>query len=84
MRRHPSEQYVPSFCIALICAGLGEDEEMFQWFERAYEERSSWMFALKVEPMFNKYRSAPRFHKLLAQIGLVPQSGKTMKPKSPS
>jgi len=83
LRRHPSEQYVPSFCIAVICAGLGEDEEMYQWFERAYEERSSWMFALKVEPLFNRYRLTPRFHKLLAKIGLVSPSGKTPTPTSP-
>jgi hypothetical protein len=84
LSRRPSEQYVPSFCIAVICAGLGEDEEMFQRFERAYEERSSWMFALKVEPMFNRYRSTPRFDKLLAQIGLSSRSGKITAPISPS
>ncbi len=84
LSQHPSEQYVPSFCIAVICAGLGEDEEMFQRFERAYEERSSWMFALKVEPMFNRYRSTPRFDKLLAQIGLISRSGKITPPMPPS
>lgn len=66
-----SARYVPTFCMALICAGLGQTHEMFEWLTKAYNERSSWVFALNVEPLFNEYRREPRFRDLVHRIGLM-------------
>ncbi len=65
-------QYVPSFSIATIFAGLGEKDQAFVWLRKAFEERSSWLLSLKVEPMFDSFRSDPRFQDLLRSIGLPP------------
>jgi eukaryotic-like serine/threonine-protein kinase len=70
LQNHPPEQYISSFCMAIICAGLGDTADMFDWLAKAYEERSSWLFAIKVEPMFHSYRSESRFINLISRIGL--------------
>jgi len=54
-------QYAPAYGIALIYAGLGEREQMFEWLKRAYEERCTSMAYLKVDPALNNYRSDPKF-----------------------
>jgi DNA-binding winged helix-turn-helix (wHTH) protein/TolB-like protein len=54
-------QYVPAYGIALIYAGLGETDHVCEWLHRAYEERSTSMAYLKVDPALKNYRSEPRF-----------------------
>jgi DNA-binding winged helix-turn-helix (wHTH) protein/TolB-like protein/Flp pilus assembly protein TadD len=54
-------QYVPAYGIALIYAGLGERGQMFEWLKRAYDERSTSMAYLKVDPALSRYRSDPQF-----------------------
>jgi hypothetical protein len=68
LRQRAPEQYVPSFCMAVICAGLGDGVQMYEWLDKAFDERSSWLFALRVEPMFNASRSQPRFAELVKRI----------------
>lgn len=67
-----NRRYVSPYSIALIYAGLGERERepAFAWLEKAYEDRSSLMIYLKVEPMLDSLRSDPRFADLLHRIGL--------------
>jgi serine/threonine-protein kinase len=64
------QQYVSPYEIAIIYAGLGEKELVFEWLERAYEDRSSWLTFLKVEPSFDKLHSDPRFVDLVKRVGL--------------
>ena len=63
-------QYVSPYEVAIIYAGLGEKELVFEWLERAYEERSSWLTFLKVEPSFDELRSDTRFVNLVRRVGL--------------
>jgi tetratricopeptide (TPR) repeat protein len=63
-------QYVSPYEIAIIYAGLGERDLVFEWLERAYEDRSSWLTFLKVEPSFDKLHSDPRFVDLVKRVGL--------------
>jgi hypothetical protein len=65
-----NRRYVSPYSIALIYTGLGEKEQAFAWLEKAYEDRSSLMIYLKVEPMLDSLRSDPRFTDLLHRIGL--------------
>jgi tetratricopeptide (TPR) repeat protein len=64
-------RYVPSFDVALIYAGLGDDDSAFGWLEKAYQERSSWMAYLKIEPRLDSLRSDQRFSDLLKRVGLA-------------
>ena len=62
--------YIDPYSVALIYTGLGEKDRAFEWLGRAYEERSSWLNHLKVEPGFDSVRSDPRFTELLKKVGL--------------
>jgi hypothetical protein len=64
------QEYVPADAIALIYAGLGENDEAFAWLEKAYDEHSFSMTWLKVEPSWDSLRSDPRFADLLRRMGL--------------
>jgi DNA-binding winged helix-turn-helix (wHTH) protein/TolB-like protein/Tfp pilus assembly protein PilF len=59
--RRSKSHYVPAYGIALIYARLGERDAMFDWMKRAYEEHSTSMAYLKVDPAFNAFHSDPRF-----------------------
>ncbi len=62
--------YVDPYWIALIYVGLGDKDRAFEWLGRAYEEPSSWLTSLKVEPQWDSVRSDPRFAALLKKVGL--------------
>ncbi|HEU5182458.1 MAG TPA: protein kinase [Candidatus Polarisedimenticolia bacterium] len=61
--------YVPSYMIALIHAGLGETDEAFEWLEKAFQERSTVLAYLGVDPRLGSLRSDPRFGDLLRRTG---------------
>jgi tetratricopeptide (TPR) repeat protein len=72
LRRERAKQgYVPPFYFALIYAGLGEKDDAFEWLGKAYDERSSFLVWLSVDPVFDSLRSDPRFTDLLRRIGLA-------------
>jgi hypothetical protein len=50
--------------------GLGDNDEAFAWFERAYEEQSNILIYIKVSPWFDPLRGDPRFQDLVRRVGL--------------
>lgn len=64
--------YVPSYWIAMVHIGLGDKREAFDWLDRAFQERSSWLAWSGVEPRFDTLRSDPRFTGLMAKMRLKP------------
>ncbi len=66
------DTYVDPYFIAEIHAALGERDQAFADLEIAYNQRSSSLVWLKVEPKFDSLRSDPRFSDLLMRIGLRP------------
>ena len=63
--------YVPSYDIALICAGLGWKDQALGYLSQAYQERSGWMTYLNVDPRLDPLRSDPRFIDLLHRVRLT-------------
>lgn len=61
-------RYISPFSLALVSAGLGDDDRAFALLERAYEERSDNMAILRVYPLLERLRSDRRFAKLLARV----------------
>jgi hypothetical protein len=49
---------------------LGNYDEAFVWFERAYEQREGILQWLKVHPFFDPVRNHPRFKQLQRRVGL--------------
>jgi tetratricopeptide (TPR) repeat protein len=67
-----TEQYVPSYWIALVYTSMGNKDDAMKYLERAFLERSSWLVWANVEPRFDLLRSNARFTSLLARIGFKP------------
>jgi tetratricopeptide (TPR) repeat protein len=64
------QRYVPSSALVFIYLGLGEHDKVFEWLDRAYNERDALLPWLKVMPEFDSVRSDPRFQDLLRRLGL--------------
>jgi Tfp pilus assembly protein PilF len=63
--------YVPAYFAATIHAGLGDKDRAFEWLEKAYEEHSTLMSYLKMDPRLDSLRSDRRFNDLLGRVGLA-------------
>ncbi|PYQ58282.1 MAG: hypothetical protein DMF58_15865 [Acidobacteria bacterium] len=66
--RASRERYVPSYFIALIYVALGEQNEAFAYLEKSFDERSSAMTLLPIEPALDPIRSDSRFADLLRRV----------------
>jgi serine/threonine-protein kinase len=70
LKRLSRNSYVPPYHVAAVYAGLGNKEQALDWLDRAYEDRSTWMNGIKVDPLFASLRREPRFIALLKRMGL--------------
>jgi TolB-like protein len=60
----------PAILVAHILAKLGEASQMFEWLQRSVEQRSTPIYLVVLSEEFRPFRSDPRFHSILASIGL--------------
>jgi tetratricopeptide (TPR) repeat protein len=67
-----SRQFVPSYSIALIYAGLGDRDRTLEWLRKACEEHPGDIVFLNVDPALDSLHSDPRFQDLVRRIGLTP------------
>ena len=59
--------------IALVHFGLEDRKRVFEWLDKAYEQRDWAMsFFLSVDPLWDQLRSDPRFTELLKKMKLEP------------
>jgi tetratricopeptide (TPR) repeat protein len=65
-----AHRYVPPVYFAAIHAGLGDEAAAFEWLERAFADRSSWLVFLRVEPWWDRLRANARFELLLQRMRL--------------
>jgi hypothetical protein len=62
------EAYVPSYVIALVYAGLGNNDHAITWLQKAYEDRSTSIAFLKLDPELTSLHSDPRFEQLSQRV----------------
>jgi TolB-like protein/DNA-binding winged helix-turn-helix (wHTH) protein/Tfp pilus assembly protein PilF len=72
LRKVKERRAVDSLCFTVAYLGLRNNDEALHWLEKAYQEHSSSLTALKVDPTYDPLRSDPRFQELLRRIGLAP------------
>jgi len=70
LKRLGKRRYVSSYDLALVYVGLGEKHRALELLEGAFQERSSWMVHLNVDPRLDSLRDEPRFKDLLRLVGL--------------
>ena len=63
-------QQISPYNIALSYAGLGDKKTTFVWLERAFDQRSRSLWGLKVNPMWDSFKSESQFKSLLERMGL--------------
>jgi tetratricopeptide (TPR) repeat protein len=62
--------YVPPTFIAAVYAGLGKNDQAFQWLEKAYNERDEGLIYLNSAAPWRRLSSDPRFASLVRRVGL--------------
>jgi hypothetical protein len=66
---------VPSYQIALVYAGLNDKDKAFESLESAFEERSTLLTYLKMDPRFDSLRGDPRFKAMLRRLNFLEEPG---------
>jgi len=61
----------PTAFLTLAYAGMGDKEKLFTCLQKAFSERSNSLTALRVDPIYDAFRSDPRFQVLLRRVGLT-------------
>jgi hypothetical protein len=49
---------------------LGDNQQAFEWLERAYQHRETGITNLRVDPVYDGIRSDPHYADLVRRIGL--------------
>lgn len=57
--------------LALAYAGMGDKEKLFNCLQEAFAERSNSLVALRVDPMYDPFRTDPHFQAFLRRVGLA-------------
>jgi TolB-like protein/Tfp pilus assembly protein PilF/DNA-binding XRE family transcriptional regulator len=71
LKAKAAQTYVPAYDIALVCIGLGWNDQSLEYLARAHEERSGWITYLKVDPRLDPLRGDVRFIDLLRRVRLI-------------
>lgn len=64
------QRYVPPTCFVDVYWGLRDRDKVFEWLEKAYQERSNYLLWLGISSDMEWLRSDPRLDNLLRRIGL--------------
>ena len=68
LKRLSARRFVTSYGIALVHAGLGQNDAAFASLNNAFDERSNWLVWLRLDPRWNGLRSDPRFTLLVSRM----------------
>src|SRR6267378_2351646 len=63
-------RYVSPVAFCIVHLGLRNTDQVFQWFERAYQDRRGWLSYLKVDPMCDVVKDDPRFAEFVKRMKL--------------
>lgn len=70
LREMLPQRYVPPVYFAFIHAMRNELDDAFDWLERAFDERSSYLIFLRLQPALHNLRSDPRYFALVRRVGV--------------
>lgn len=62
------KQYVSPADIALVYGALGENDEMFRWLNKAYDDWSEALIYMEYDPAFDDARNDTRFQELVRRV----------------
>jgi tetratricopeptide (TPR) repeat protein len=79
-----AQHYISPYTVAVIYAGLNDDDLTFGWLEKAYQNRDVWLVWLGVDPRFDNLRRDARFAELMRRIRLAPRIDRMIEGANPS
>ena len=65
-----ASRYVDSYLKAIIYSGSGDKEKALSELEKAFQNRSTWLIWVRVEPKFDSLHNDRRFQDLLQRMNL--------------
>lgn len=63
-------KYVSSYDKALIYIELGDRDQAFEYLDKAFQEKASYVTYIKIDPKVDSLRSEPRFDEILRKMNL--------------
>lgn len=69
MKELAATRYVQPYDIAVVHAGLGDNDAALEWLEKAYRDRNHQVPLIRSVPEFDVIRSEPRFADLVERLG---------------
>ena len=70
LEERKTRSHTSPFLLALVCAGLGQKDDAFQYLNEAFDERTGWMVWLRSYPQLDTICEDPRYKDLLSRVGL--------------
>jgi serine/threonine protein kinase len=71
MEELSSRQHVSPLAFAMTHTALGDLEKAYEWWEKAVEERETWLALVLREPLYSEPLAGPRYQALLRKANLV-------------
>ena len=71
-KERAKQRRVSLYALAENYARLGEKDQAFAWLEKLYEQRSPTLSQLNGDPLWDGFRSDPRYADLVRRVGLEP------------
>ena len=68
LERQSKARYVPGFAMAIVYAGLKDNDMAFDWLDKASNDHSTSMAYLKVDPALDRLRLDPRFASVARRV----------------
>lgn len=72
LRQLPEDGAGGAYRMALVYAGLGDNDSAFRWLDRAVAERHWDLYAIQIDQRLEGLRSDPRYEKVVAAVRLRP------------
>ncbi len=70
LKEHIDRTGIGRYEIALVYAGLKENDNAFEWLEKAFQARDKGLTYLKIDPCLDPLRPDPRFQNLIKRVGV--------------
>lgn len=69
LERLAEQRYLPPVALALACAGLNQEDRVFEWLEKALAVRDVHLVYLPMDPKWDPYRDDERFRTVIRRCG---------------
>jgi tetratricopeptide (TPR) repeat protein len=71
MENMAKQSYISPLYIGLIYDALGERDREFDYYAKAYDDRSEYLLWLTLDPVFDEVRGDPRFNDLVKRVAVA-------------